>query len=51
MCGKKLIDKNNTKELMQMLGVTVPIEKMVRAAAFFMTGCFQICGVRYLDTH
>ena len=32
-CRMKLIDRKNTKELMQMLGVAVPIERMVRAAA------------------
>ena len=33
MRGEVLIDRKNTNELMQMFGVTVPIEKMERAAA------------------
>ena len=33
MCGVKLRDRKNTKELMQMLGVALPIQRMVRAAA------------------
>ena len=33
LCEVKLIDQKNTKELMQMLGFTGTIERMVRAAA------------------
>ena len=33
MLGIKLIDRKNTKELMQILGITVLIERTLRAAA------------------
>ena len=33
MCEVKLIDRKNTKELMQMLGVAVSVERMIRTAA------------------
>ena len=33
MGGVKLINRKNTNELMQMFGVTVPIERMLTAAA------------------
>ena len=33
MSGVKLIDRKNTEELLQMLGITVPVERMVRASA------------------
>ena len=33
MCIVRLIDRKETKELMQMMGVTLPIERMVKVAA------------------
>ena len=33
ICGVKLIYQKNTEEIIQMLGVIVPIERMVKVAA------------------
>jgi len=43
MCGVKLVDKKNTKELMGMLGLQDAVDKLARANGVYMLvwACFE----------